>query len=466
MLPSDPRDPRLPDATPPSPPIEFLPATVRQAPPDGYPAEGWTGYPTPPRARGVTSIQVSILVVGLLADAALFLSGFSLGRQAATTPGTPVSEEQAFAPFWDAYRAITEQYAGGDVDRKTVIEGAIRGMIEALGDPYSSYLSSDEYRRSLQGISGQFEGVGAEMGSRPADGSEGDCTPMSDTCNLMIIKPIEDSPAQKAGILAGDIVTAIDGVTVDGLTVQEAVAKVRGPKGVAVVLTIRRGSAPLQDISIVRDVIVEKEVVLRSLAGGTVGYVRLTGFSENGAADVATAVKDDIAAGQRKFILDLRGNPGGFVTAARTVASLFIAEGPIFWQEDARGMQIATNAEPGGAAVDRDVRVVVLIDRGCASAAEIVAGALQDSGRALLIGDNSFGKGTVQEWQPLPDDTGGFRLTVAKWLTPNKRWIHETGLTPDIRVEPGQPDVDGQDATIAKALEVLGSSAAVTSRAA
>ena len=169
---------------------------------------------------------------------------------------------------------------------------------------------------------------------------------------------------------------------------------------------------------------------------------------------------------QRKFILDLRGNPGGFVTAARTVASQFIAEGPIFWQEDARGLQVPTNAQQGGAAVDGAVKVVVLIDRGCASAAEIVAGALQDTGRALLIGDNSFGKGTVQEWQPLPDDTGGFRLTVAKWLTPNKRWIHQTGLTPDLRVEPGQPDVNGEDATIAKALEILGASAAVSRLAA
>ena len=212
--------------------------------------------------------------------------------------------------------------------------------------------------------------------------------------------------------------------------------------------------------------ILEKEVVTRTLADGTVAYVRLTGFSENGASEVRKALEADIAAGRRKVILDLRGNPGGFVTAARTVASQFIAEGPIFWQEDARGTQIPTNAEPGGVAVDAAIKVVVLIDRGSASAAEIVAGALQDTGRATLVGDNSFGKGTVQEWQPLPDDTGGFRLTVAKWLTPNRRWIHETGLTPDVPVDPSAPATADEDPVITKALEVLGATAFQGRRAA
>ena len=467
MLPSQPRD-QQPDA-----PAGLDAPAGPVSEPDWQPAEpaaidprqAWGPWP-PQRQRGITTLQISIAVVGLLAGAALFLSGFSLGRQTATTPGTPVSEEQAFVPFWDAYRAVTEHYAGGEVDRKTIIEGAIRGMIEALGDPYSSYLSSEEYRRSLQGISGQFEGVGAEMSTRQVDTGAGDCAPLGETCQLVIVKPIEDSPAQRAGLLAGDIVTAIDGRPVDGMTVEEAVAKVRGPKGTTVVLTVvRDGAAPIE-ISITRDVILEKEVVTRTLADGTVAYVRLTGFSENGASEVRKALEADIAAGRRKVILDLRGNPGGFVTAARTVASQFIAEGPIFWQEDARGTQIPTNAEPGGVAVDAAIKVVVLIDRGSASAAEIVAGALQDTGRATLVGDNSFGKGTVQEWQPLPDDTGGFRLTVAKWLTPNRRWIHETGLTPDVPVDPSAPATADEDPVITKALEVLGATAFQGRRAA
>jgi len=467
LLPSQPHDQppdvsaQSPSSVEPVPTAEWQPAE----PTAPAPRQMWAPWP-PQRQRGITTLQVSIAVVGLLAGAALFLSGFSLGRQTATTPGTPISEEQAFVPFWDAYRAVTEHYAGGDVDRKTIIEGAIRGMIEALGDPYSSYLSSEEYRRSLQGISGQFEGVGAEMGAREVGTGAGECSPLGETCQLVIVKPIEDSPAQRAGILAGDIVTGIDGRPVTGLTIEEAVSRVRGPKGTTVVLTIVRGGAPPIDISITRDVILEREVITRTLAGGTVAYIRLTGFSENGAGDVRRALEADIAAGRRKVILDLRGNAGGFVSAARTVASQFIAEGPIFWQEDARETQIATNAEPGGVAVDPAIKVVVLIDRGSASAAEIVAGALQDTGRATLVGDTSFGKGTVQEWQPLPDDTGGFRLTVAKWLTPNRRWIHETGLTPDVRVDPSEPAAAGEDPVITRALDVLGATALVGRRAA
>ena len=476
MLPSDTRRPLDPAdesaAAAPAPTIEPDPAdppTVQPfsrepAGPVGEPTYAWTGYVRAPEPRprgGITTVHLSIVVVGLLAGAALFLSGFSLGRQAATTPGTPVSEEQAFVPFWDAYRAVTEHYAGGDVDRKTIIEGAIRGMIEALGDPYSSYLSSEEYRKSLQGISGQFEGVGAEMSARATEG-DGECTPLAATCRLVIVKPIEESPADKAGIEPGDIVTHIDGASVEGMTVEDAVGKVRGPKGTTVVLTILRGDEPARDVSIVRDVIVEKEVLTRTLAGGNVGYIRLAGFSETGAGEVKAALKADIDAGRRKIILDLRGNPGGFVTAARTVASQFIAEGPIFWQEDADGVQVPTNAETGGLATDSSVKLVVLIDGGSASAAEIVAGALQDTGRATLVGDDSYGKGTVQEWQPLPDDTGGFRLTVAKWLTPNKRWIHETGLAPDVRADAGPAtEIGAEDPSVLKALEVLGATAAI-----
>lgn len=472
MLSSDPRDPLQPaqesdpdvrpepaqDPPPVQPPVyQFDPAA----------AYAWAARVQPPRPRGgITSIHLSIAVVGLLAGAALFLSGFSLGRQAATTPGTPVSEEQAFAPFWDAYRAVTEHYAGGNVDRKTIIEGAIRGMIEALGDPYSSYLSSEEYRTSLQGISGQFEGIGAELSARNPETGAGDCSPFGPACRLVVVKPIEDSPAQRAGLLSEDIVTHIDGATVDGLTVDEAVAKVRGPKGTVVVLTIVRGDAGPLDLSIQRDVIVSKEVVTRTLADGTVAYIRLTGFSENGAEEVRQTLTTAIDSGVRKVILDLRGNPGGFVTAARTVASQFIAEGPIFWQEDSHGTQISTDAEGGGIAIDPSIKVVVLIDRGSASAAEIVAGALQDTGRAMLVGGNSFGKGTVQEWQPLSDDTGGFRLTVAKWLTPNRRWIHETGLVPDVRVDPNAAASGDEDPTVTKALEVLGASAHAARRAA
>jgi carboxyl-terminal processing protease len=159
--------------------------------------------------------------------------------------------------------------------------------------------------------------------------------------------------------------------------------------------------------------------------------------------------------GQRALIVDLRGNPGGYVTAARDIASQFLADGPIFWQEYADGSLTETVALPGGAATDPSIKVVALIDGGSASASEIVAGALHDRGRATLVGTTTFGKGTVQQWTQLEDDHGGFRLTTAKWLTPDKAWIHGTGIVPDVVVDPAAAS-PGEDPVIDAALEVLG----------
>ena len=160
----------------------------------------------------------------------------------------------------------------------------------------------------------------------------------------------------------------------------------------------------------------------------------VAGFSDVAADEVVAALTQHVAAGQKKLILDLRGNPGGYVTAARKIASQFIGSGVVFWEQDAAGNQVATDALSGGVATNPAIRLVVLIDGGSASASEIVAGALQDTGRATLIGAQSYGKGTVQQWQQLSGDGGAFRLTVARWLTPNKRWIHKVGLTPDVVV--------------------------------
>jgi carboxyl-terminal processing protease len=209
------------------------------------------------------------------------------------------------------------------------------------------------------------------------------------------------------------------------------------------------------DVTIVRDKIQRREVTSRELVDGTVGYDRLSGFSDAGAKELREAMRAQIEKGIRKIVLDLRGNPGGFITAARSVASDFIASGPVFWEQDAKGGQIETQAEAGGVATDPSIRVVVLIDRGTASASEIVAGALQDTKRAQLIGETSFGKGTVQEWLGL-GELGGVKLTVWKWLTPDKRWIHKVGLTPDIPVMVPADTPAGEDPVLDRALEVLG----------
>jgi carboxyl-terminal processing protease len=399
---------------------------------------------------------LALVVIGLLAGGGLFLAGFALGSLKATTPGTPVDEQRAFQPFWDAYRAITEDYAGDQVDRKALIEGAIRGMVAALGDPFSAYLSPEEYRKSLEGLSGTFEGIGAKIETRRTAG-QGDCPKLGNGCALVVVAPIQGAPAEKAGLRAGDTITAVDGTTVDGLTTDEALKKVRGPKGTPVTLTIARGTAAAFDLTIVRDLIVQQEVETKTLAGGSVGYIRLTGFSDHAAGDFGAAVAADVAAGQKKLVVDLRGNPGGYVTDAQKVISQFVPAGTtIFWQEDAGGTQVPTVALGGGAATDPAIRVVVLIDGGSASASEIVAGALQDLGRAKLVGSTSYGKGTIQTWQQLADDNGGFRLTVAKWLTPDRRWIHGKGLLPDVPVDIPVNAPPGADPVLDAALKLLG----------
>jgi len=408
-----------------------------------------------PRTRARLAIgRLAIAIVVVVAGSGLFLSGFALGSLKATTPGTPADEQTAFEPFWNAYRAITQDYAGAPVERKTIIDGAIRGMIAALGDPFSQYLSGDEYRKSLQGLNGAFEGIGATIETRRLTGS-GDCPTLGDGCAMVVVQPIAGAPADKAGLRAGDRITAIDGITVDGQTADQALTRVRGPKGTTVTLTIvRDGGAPIA-LAIVRDVIVQPQVERKTLGGGTVGYIKLAGFSDQAARDFATAVGADVAAGRRKIVVDLRGNPGGFVTDAQQVISQFVPAGTtIFFQQDAAGTRTPTLALAGGAATDPAIQVEVLIDAGSASASEIVAGAMQDLGRARLVGAKSYGKGTIQVWQQLPDDNGGFRLTIWRWLTPKGTWIHGVGLQPDVPVDTAGAAA-GTDPVLDRALQLL-----------
>ncbi len=412
----------------------------------------------PSTRRSGPILPIAIAVVALLAGGALFMSGYTMGRQSASEPGTPAGADAAFRPFWDTYHTINERYAGGTVDREAIIQGAIRGMIAALDDPYSSYLTSKEYRDSLQGISGEFEGIGAEIATQAADGTQG-CATIGPACRLVIVAPIAGSPAQTADLRTGDLVLATDGVSLDGLTMDGARERIRGPRGSVVTLTVQRGTQEPFALEITRDIIQQEEVQSRDYTNGTVGYIRLNGFSDRAATELTAALQAHLDGKRTKIILDLRGNPGGFVTAARTVASQFIASGPIFWEQDAAGAQVATDALPGGIATSDDIQVVCLIDGGSASASEIVAGALQDTGRATLVGQTSFGKGTVQQWQELTGEGGAFRLTIARWLTPNKRWIHNVGLEPQVSVAVPANPKPGDDPTLDKALELLGSAA-------
>jgi carboxyl-terminal processing protease len=501
MLPHDPDDPGA-AGVPGEQPLPSGPTGLATEPSgvptgDGDPADQPILTPVlprhaPDRRRG-WPFAISLVLVAVMAGGALFMSGFMVGRDQGRAPSGAASEADAWKPFWDVYDNITGRYPLETVERQTLIEGAIRGMVEAVGDPYSSYLSPDDFRGTLDDISGTFEGIGAEIGAVDAAGRTADCATFGPDCHLVVIAPIEGSPAEAAGLKPGDVITAVDGSTLDGLTPDEARDRVRGKAGSEVKLHIQRFAAPVAasaapasspvpggsaapqsspaprelleelDVTIVRAKVQRREVSSRELAGGTVGYVRLSGFSDAGADELEKAIKAHLDKGIKKIVFDLRGNPGGFLTAARKVAGEFIASGPIFWEQDAKGGQVETDAEAGGVATDPSIQVVVLMDRGSASASEIVAGALQDRGRAQLIGETSFGKGTVQEWIEL-GELGGVKLTVWKWLTPDKRWIHKIGLTPDIAVTVPADNPPGVDPVLNKALDVLGATGMAPTR--
>jgi len=435
--------------------------------------------------RGGPVFAVALILVAVLAGGALFMSGYSVGRGQSLAPGTPAGEVDAWQPFWNVYSAIVNRYPLEEVDRRTLIEGALRGLVEAVGDPYSAYLSPADFDQTIRDITGEFEGIGAEIGTVDGQGNSVDCGTFGPDCQLVVIAPLEGSPAEGAGLRPGDVILAVDGSTLDGLGPDQARDRIRGEAGTEVALRIRRYNPPAGgppatvptaapgatvaparlvvdefEVTIVRAKVQRREVTSRELAGGTVGYVRLAGFSDAGADAFEAAVKAHVEAGITRLVVDLRGNPGGFLTDARRVASAFIESGPVYWQEDADGNQTQSDAIGGGVATDPQIDVVLLIDRGSASASEIVAGALQDRGRATLVGETSFGKGTVQEWIGL-DDLGGVRLTVWKWLTPDKRWIHHVGVTPDVPVEVPADTPPDDDPVLDRALEILGAPSAV-----
>jgi carboxyl-terminal processing protease len=401
------------------------------------------------RGRGVLLAALALVVV--VGGSGLLGAGFLLGRLSALTPGTPTDRQALFEPFWDAYDSISRQYVGG-VDDKALVEGAIKGMFDALGDPFSQYLSSEELHNSLSGVSGQFEGIGAIMTTRDGNGVEG-CKTAGPDCHIVVVRTIHDAPAARAGLLKDDEVVAIDGAPVAGRTLEETVGLVRGPRGTTVRLTIVRGGGAPIALAIVRAVIDVEVVTSDVIAGGGVGYIRLDSFSAAAADEFRAQLKVLLDAGLKRIVFDLRGDSGGLIDAAQKIGSEFIGSGPIFWEEFADGTQVAHEAVPGGVATDPLVLVVVLIDKGTASASEIVAAALQDTGRARLVGQTSFGKGTVQQFQTLTNDTGGFRLSVAKWLTPKKTWIDGQGLTPDVPVT--TPDGSTADPVLQRAIELL-----------
>lgn len=409
-------------------PEELEPAV----PPELEPA----GPAGPRRRRLLAPSRISLILVAILGGSALFVGGYSLGAHVATTPGTPADQETLFGPFWDVYSLIQKDYAGSPRPSQVqLVEAAIKGMLASLNDPWSYYQSPTDYQSSELSVGGQSEGIGVQVQLQPVDPtSTASCSVIGNGCELAVVQPIPGSPAATAGIEAGDVIVSVGGKSLDGLTIDAATALIKGPQDTTVTIGVLRGTVTTQ-FSIVRKIYNLQEVTTRTLANGAVAYFDVVGINDNAASQFDTALATALAAGRRNVIIDLRGNPGGYVSDAVKIASEFLSSGAIVYQEDAAGNVTEVQATSGGRATSSSIHVVVLVDGNTASAAEILAGALQARGRAEVIGARTYGKGVVQEWLPLSNDFGGIHLTIARWLTPDKVWIQGKGLVPNVPID-------------------------------
>jgi carboxyl-terminal processing protease len=313
-------------------------------------------------------------------------------------------------------------------------EAAVEGMVRLALDPYSAYLDPAALALIEEEQAGRVEGIGALVGSEDhtaVDPAATPCRLLSDTCRLIVVSTIAGSPAERAGVLPGDWIVRVDGVDVAGRTVDEVTGLVRGPAGTEVVVGFERGASEVE-IAIVRAA-VEVPVVESAMVGPETGYLRLNVFTENAGPQVRAALSELIGAGATTLVLDLRDNPGGALTAAIDVASQFLDEGLVLMTEGPEGER-PYPVEQGGLATDSALKVVVVVNRGSASAAEVVTGALQESGRAVVVGEATFGKNTVQQRFSLSNG-GAIKLTVARWVTPGGTDFGGGGLAPDVAGE-------------------------------
>jgi carboxyl-terminal processing protease len=356
---------------------------------------------------------VAVLVLLTLIPAAYFL-----GR--AQAPGVPGGAEDEFALYLEAWEAIREDYVDqGQVDPERQTYGAIRGMLDSLGDEgHTRFLTPEEVQSNREDLAGEYVGVGIQLEDREDE--------------VVVAAPIDGSPADRAGIQPGDVILAVDGQDVSGLELTEVVERVKGDEGTSVTLTVERGDRELE-FSLDRAEVRVPAVSWMPIPGTEAAQLRLASFSADASEELAAAIEEAQAAGAERFILDLRNNPGGRVDQALGIAGQFLEPGEVVYiRKDSDGSEreetVPRSADP------IDAPLVVLINEGSASSSEILAGALRDNGRARVVGETSFGTGTVLNEFVL-DDGSAILLGVAEWLTPNGDFIREEGIEPDVVVE-------------------------------
>lgn len=351
-----------------------------------------------------------------------------------------------FTDFWKVYNVLQTRFvqthaSATPYTTKTEVDAAIQGLVTAYGDPYTVFFPPAQAKLFNDNIAGNFGGVGMEIG-------------VNDQNILTVIAPLKGTPAYKAGILAGDLVVGIDGKSTEGMSTDEAIKLIRGPKGTTVTFTIVRGKQS-QQIKVVRDTIQVPTIDNSYDAKTGVYTIALYEFTATSADLFDGAFKDFQKSGSKKLIIDLRGNPGGYLDSAVSMASHFLPAGSVVVTEDYKGNRPnLLHKSTGTGGLPAGTKVVILIDQGSASASEIFSGALQDNHVATLIGTRSFGKGSVQELVKIGD--ASLKVTVARWLTPSGRSISDGGLTADIKVERTQEDfAAGKDPQKDRAVQFL-----------
>ncbi len=345
--------------------------------------------------------------------------------------------------FGQTLKMLTTKYIDKTaLDTQKLYYGAIQGMVAAVGDPYTVFLPPSAQKTAQEQLGGSFEGVGMELGYDKDN-------------RLTVIAPLKDTPAEKAGVKPGDLILSIDGRDTTNISLPEAVGLIRGPKGTQVTLSLygENDSKPRQ-VQITRDTIIVKTVdytLKTTPSGKKIAYIRLSEFGERTDQEWDEAISQALADAPQGVIVDVRNNPGGYLEDAVYISSEFLDKGDVVIEQDAQGNQTKLPIIRAGKMLNLPLEV--LINKGSASAAEIFSGAMQDHKRGTLIGEQSFGKGTIQSAEDMPDNTG-LHITTAKWLTPDGRWIHHIGLTPDVKVVMDSNDAT-KDPQLDKALQLF-----------
>ncbi|HEX7963458.1 MAG TPA: S41 family peptidase [Candidatus Saccharimonadales bacterium] len=384
---------------------------------------------------GKRGVKPGLIIAGVVVGVVgVFSLGLAVGSGRLSF--SSLQSENAALPSALDYSSVTQVYNSlkdnydGTLDPNKLLDGMKAGLVQAAGDPYTVYFNTTSAKDFNNQLSGTFSGIGAELGQDPQN-------------NLIIVAPIDGTPAKNAGLQPQDIITEINGKSTAGMSIDDAVSKIRGPKGTKVALKVVRGKTDTLSFTITRDDIKVPSVTSEVL-DGNIGYIKINQFSSDTAQLANKAAQDFKSKNVKGVVLDLRGNPGGLVTAAVDVSSLWLKQGDTILQQK-RGSTVISTEEATGNNLLQGLPTAVLIDEGSASASEITAGALHDNGVATLYGVKSYGKGSVQQIMQLPNGTE-MKVTIARWYRPNGQNIDKKGITPDHEVKITQDQIKaGQD---------------------